>query len=238
MFGSSGPMAPLAGWTVSRPTYPRLEEIEGPTTKCITLNDLKTHLRITHNEEDTYLESLIDVATNSVERYLSRRIMPQKVRMWLDMIPGTGNDIPGYGAGVQSVPVRYANIGMFRFIELMGLPVKSFESFQFYTLANELMTYEASNYLVDNHDPDITARVVLQYGSVWPVNLRVSQALCFNYTLGYTSVPFPIRHAVKMMAAAMFSNRGDAADATLEVMNMPAVLTLLSPYRIMKLGTL
>lgn len=231
-------MAPLAGWTVPRPTFPRLEEISPPATKCVSVVELKAHLRITHADEDAYLDVLIDVATNSVERYLSRRIVSQQVRMWLDMIPGTGNDVPGYGAGVQNIPVRYANVGMFRWIDLMGLPVKSFESFQFYTLANELMTYEASNYLVDNHDPDITARVVLQYGSVWPINLRVSQALCFNYTLGYTTVPSAIKHAVKMMAAAMFSQRGDAADAGVDIMNMPAVLTLLSPYRIMKIGTL
>ena len=238
MFGASGPMAPLAGWTVARPIFARLEEVAGPATQPITLAEVKAHLRITHSAEDAYLTALIPVATRMVERYLSRRIVSQQVRAWFDMLPGMGNDIPGFGAGVQSVPIRYANVGMFRWINLPGQPVKSFEAFKYYTLDNTLMTYDAANYLVDLHDQDMIARVVLQYGSVWPVNLRVSQALALEYTLGYATPPADIVHAVKMALAAIFSNRGDAADMPMDILRLPAIAALLAPYRVMRIGTL
>jgi hypothetical protein len=238
MFGAAGPMTPLAGWTVARPVFSRLEEVTGPATQPVTLAEIKAHLRITHGEEDAYLTALIPVATRMVEKYLSRRIVSQQVRAWFDMLPGTGNDVPGFGAGVQAVPIRYANVGMFRMITLPGQPVKSFEAFKYYTLDNVLQTYDAANYLVDYHDQDMPARVVLQYGAVWPVNLRVSQALALEYTLGYTTIPADISHAVKMALAAIFSNRGDAADMPLDIMRMPAIAALLAPYRVLRVGTL
>ena len=203
----------------------------------VLLPMVKQHLRITHSAEDTILQAYIVAATKVIENYTSRRILPQTLRLWLDMVPGTGNDIPNWGAGVQSMPVRYANVGMLRMIELQGRPVQSFQSFTYYTLDNELQTYDAANYLVDMHDPDMEARVVLQYGAVWPVNLRVSQALALNYTVGYATPPSDICVAIMMIVAALYSNRGDAADKPLDILKLPAVAAILAPYRSLHVGT-
>jgi hypothetical protein len=51
-------------------------------------------------------------------------------------------------------------------------------------------------------------------------------------------VPASIRHAVLLVTAAFYSNRGDNADAMIEVLNLPAVRASLDPYRLLRVTTL
>lgn len=234
-------MVPLAGWTVARPVFPRLEEYAQPAELPIDLPLLKQHLRITHNAEDSYLTFLISGATEIAERYMSRRIVSRGVRMWMDYLPGTGNDYMLYGSGIANAPISYASVGMFRAFALMGAPTASVESFEYITNDGVTKTYDPSNYIVDLADKNARARIILQRGAVWPVDLQVAHSLKINYTLGYgnaAAVPFTIKQAVMLIAAALWSNRGDANEVASDVLNLPGVQACLAPLRIMRLSTL
>lgn len=237
----NGLQVPLAGWTVPRPVFKRLEQLSAPAEMPTTLAKVKAHLRVMHTAEDDYITDLIAVATDIVESYLSRKLVVRSMRMWMDFIPGTGNEYTLYGAGTAQIPVRYANIGMFRWFELMGTPVTAVSSMHFITMNGVDTIFDTSNYIVDITDPDMPARILLQRGVVWPVDLQIAHSLNVTYSCGYgaaAAVPAALRHGVLLVAAALFSNRGDAADAPIDVLRLPGIQAALAPYRVLKVGTL
>lgn len=233
---------PLGGWTVPRPTFTRLQVVTPPASLPVDVATLKSHLRITHTSDDTYLAALAGAAVESVERYLGRALINRSLRMWLDFMPGTGNEYTLYGAGTAQVPIRYANIGMFRWIELLTIPVASVSAFKYITNDGTTQTMDPSLYIVDTADQDMPARIVLQRGAVWPVDLQVAHSLHVEYVAGYgttpDSAPAPLRHAILLMAAALWSNRGDNADQPQDILGFPAVKAILDPYRFRRIGTL
>jgi len=233
---------PLGGWTVPRAVFKRLQTVSGPAALPLDLAVLKAHLRVTHATEDSYLSTLIEAATEMVENYLSRRLIQRTVRMWLDCIPGTGNDFTSWGAGVTQAPVAYANMGQFRWFDLLGLPVTAFASVTSIADDGSESVMDTGLYLIDREDPDQPARVILQRGATWPTTLRVAKSIRADYTLGYgaaaSAVPASLRHGVMLIAAALWSNRGDNADAQPDVLALPSIRAALDPYRILRVSTL
>lgn len=187
MFSSVGsPIVPLAGATVPRPVYPRQEIMSLPVGQCISLGLAKMHLRVTHTWQDEYITFLIAVAAEAVESYISKFLVQRKIRLWFDFIPGVGNDDFAYNTGgTAQVPVRYANVGMFRSFALQRLPVLSFDRFGYIDDAGTDQTWDPSNYIVDIVDKNMTAKITLQRGAVWPVDLQIAHAIELEYTAGY-----------------------------------------------------
>ncbi len=54
--------------------------------KLVSLSEAKSHLRITHNREDVYIDSLIGVASNEVENYLDFPISIYSANVEVDTI--------------------------------------------------------------------------------------------------------------------------------------------------------
>jgi uncharacterized phiE125 gp8 family phage protein len=58
--------------------------ITAPTGEPVTLEEVKSHLRITNEDEDDYISALIVTARKSIERYLNRALMTQTYDYYLE----------------------------------------------------------------------------------------------------------------------------------------------------------
>jgi len=107
--------------------------------------------------------------------------------------------------------------------------------------AGNTQVVPTDSYISDVTDPDMPARIILQYGAVWPFDTQIAHSIYVEYTQGYadaSSIPAPLKHGVMVMAAALWSNRGDALDQPTDVMQFPAVKSLYDPYRVLTVSTI
>ena len=232
--------APLAGWTVPRSTFKRFEIVGDPATPPIDLNLVKSHLRITDSDNDQYLNHLMSTAFDACERYTQRQLVTRTVRMWMDIVPGVGEAWPLGDMGTQSF-VPYLGMNAVRWFALLKTPAHTVTAITFYQLDDSAYIMPTTDYLVDSVDLDQPARILLRYGAIWPVNIRAGHAISVDYSVGYptaAAVPTSIRQAVLIMAAALWSNRGDNADAQADVLQFPGVKQLLDPFRVRRISTL
>ena len=230
---------PLNGATVLRMTARRSEVVTPPASLPLDLAALKSHLRVTDTDSDTYITSLIAVAVDVAERYIGRALITRTVRQWLDFFPG-------YGAGAEAAYDGGLWDGAFwpftdtiRQLELVGVPFRTITSVQTYNDADEAATLDPSVYLVDVSDLDQPSRIILRRGQVWPTGLRVAKSIAVTGTVGYgvaADVPASLRHAVLLIAAALWSNRGDSIDKGQDVLDLGNIRATLDPYRVLRLS--
>jgi len=234
--------APLSGWTVPRPISKRLKETSAPAVLPVTLDELKAHLRVTNSDEDAYLTTILGAAVTMAENYLSRGLINRNVRMYMDYLPGFGRDFWAWGSGAMQLPVAYATESVFRMFDLMRVPVAAVSQVVFVAEDDSEEVFAPTSYIADVDDPDQPARIILRRGAVWPVNIRVAKSIYCDYTVGYgttaASVPLPLRQGVLLIAAALWSNRGDNSDPQPDILQLPAVKATLEPYRVMRFSTL
>jgi hypothetical protein len=121
---------------------------------------------------------LISQATDLAEAYTNRAFITRTFTLTLDQFP-TGQ-LPWWD-GVRDGTVRaFAGDGI---ITVPKPPLVAIDTIQYYTLANALVTVPSSIYYVDaSSEP---ARVVLNYGQLWPVDTRDRAAVVVTYTAGY-----------------------------------------------------
>lgn len=157
-----------------------------PTVEPVTMEEAKTHLRITHSDEDAYITELVSVARQACEDLQRRSYVDTVWKLWLD----------GWPSG--------------RCIELPRAPLSAVASVKVYDTADAETTLAASSYVVD--DQAIPGRLVLRDGASWPTTtLRAAKGICIEFTAGHgaaaTDVPVRFKHLTKLMLAHLFQNR-------------------------------
>lgn len=228
----------LNGITVLRANARRVEVITPATVVPVTVAEVKTHLRITDSSSDTYIESLLAVAVDIVERYLSRSLMERTVKQWLDFLPGYDSDFD-WQDGTHDGPLLFWTDTV-RALELVGVPMKTITSFVTIDDSDVETVMDPALYIADTADKNQPSRIILRRGSVWPPNMRVAKSIYILGTVGYgtvaTSVPPSIRHAILLIAAALWSNRGDSIDGASDVLSLGNIRATLDPYRVLRIS--
>jgi len=161
-----------------------LKRITAPTTHPLTLAQVKEHLRVDVDDEDTLIAALLDAAIESAEHATSRALMPQTWELALDAFPAA--------------------------FELTRVPVSSIVSLKYVDTTGSLIQLASNAYVLDNASDHSFAYVVPAYGTTWPETLDQVNAVTLRYTAGYDSaalVPDSVKAWIKLQVGAMYANR-------------------------------
>lgn len=158
----------------------------GATSAVVTAAEFKTHARVYHTQDDTYIATLILSATQVIEHETRRALINRAFTLQLQGFPAGGEII------------------------LPRSPLATVTSVTYTDTAGATQTLSASDYHVFSVNG--VGRVMLKSTAAWPSvqdtgNLDVS----VNFTAGYgatsSSVPVALKHAVLMQATHMYENR-------------------------------
>jgi hypothetical protein len=204
--------------------------VTAPAVEPVTVSEAKAWLRLDGDAEDTLLEQLITAARTSAEQYIRGSIISQTRKLTLDLTCSRfGDNLP---EGVYDMPVTALYGGLPTVVELPAGPVQSVTLVKTYGLDNTESTYSSGNYYLDTAGD----RLVLNYGAIWPTNLRPQASCAITYVAGYgvtsKDVPEPIKRSILIHVASLYEQRGQCDDGAEPP---PGAKQLLNQYR--KLGS-
>lgn len=166
----------------------------GATSAVITASEFKTHARVYHTQDDTYIATLILVATQCIEHETRRALINRSFTLQLEGFPAGGEII------------------------LPRSPLSSVTSVTYTDTAGATQTVSSGDY--NTYSVNGVGRVMLKSTASWPStqgtgNLDVS----VNFTAGYgatsASVPVALKQAVLLQATHLYDNRTAVAPAQL-----------------------
>ena len=158
----------------------------GATSPVITASDVKTHARIYHSQDDTYLSTLITTATQIIEHETRRALINRSFAFQLEGFPADGEII------------------------LPRSPLSSVTSVTYTDAAGATQTLSSSVY--HTYSVNGVGRVVLKSTESWPATQGTGGLdVTVNFVAGYgasaSNVPAALRHAALLQATHLYDNR-------------------------------
>jgi uncharacterized phiE125 gp8 family phage protein len=188
--------------------YPRrsVTVVTAPAAEPVMLAEAKNWAKIDITDEDPLIAALITAAVESAELYTKRSFINRTLKLTLDTpVCRWVNNLP---EGVYDLPISAVSGPLPITIQLPGGVASSITSILTYDLTGTSSTFDTSNYWLDS----ASGRLSLQYGKIWPSNLRPQSACEITYVSGYgatsSSVPMPIKTAILMHVQSMYDERG------------------------------
>jgi len=159
-----------------------------PAEEPLSIEEVKTHLRVDMDDDDDLISSMIKTAREHAEDVTHRKLITQTWKYYLDEWPDC------------------------EYIELPFPPLKTVSSIKYtdYNLATTTMTL-ATDYVVDtNKEP---GRIVLAYGKTWPTaTLHVTSPIEIIFICGFGTpedIPEKIKSGMKIDLSTYYENRED-----------------------------
>lgn len=198
-------------------TYLLLATIADNTTTTYTDNtadaSLGAEAPATNTTEDPQILAFVTAAREWVEKRLGRALITQAWRLTLD----------GFPAGDV--------------LELPRPNLLTVTSITYVDADGATQTMSASDYVVDI--ASLPGRVILAYGASWPSTRGDRNGVTITFTCGYgaarSSVPAPVKAAMKLVLADLWENREASIVGTIHTAN-PAAENLLAPYRFVEVA--
>lgn len=222
-----------------------LRTIQASTEVALTIDDAKNHLRVTHNAEDSHIESLVAAATDWAGTYMRRIVMSAQVALRCDSFPLHGEAFY-FRSGDESYYITRQN----DFSRIMNASSRNRAIFLpggFVTAINQIDYTDANgapqtltgptsgtpgtDYQEDLTDDEWPVVFPARAGS-WPSTQSGEvNAVLIDFQAGWTNVTLPesIRHAIRFKMADMYTIR-DTADAGSKSALLRAAEDLLDPF--------
>ena len=209
--------------------YSAVRLVTPPALEPVPIDVLRRHLRIDTLDDDDLLATYLSTARTMAEVFLNRALITQTLR-WVTAHEPPASSFPMFPFNAWIYPLWMPYSLLFqRPVELPRSPVQSVASVKVGLWGQDDSTLDASLYDLDISTEPARLKL-LQGAGGFP-----SDHTIVEYVVGYgdsaASIPPPIVHAVMMIVAFLYENRGD------EMVEMPEVArSLLWPYRVYTFG--
>ncbi|HWK97666.1 MAG TPA: head-tail connector protein [Pseudolabrys sp.] len=180
--------------------------LTAPAAEPLSLAEAKTFLRVEHGDDDDVIGALIASARIHVEAQTRRALITQHWRLVIDAWPADGR--------LKVLPAPLAALDAARVYDGSGATSLDLQSFVIDKAGSQLV---------------FAPWALAQPG-------RAAAGIELDIIAGYgdaaSDVPEPLRHAVRLLTAHWYENRGIAGAGS----SLPAtVAALIAPYRMLSL---
>lgn len=154
---------------------------------AVSVDEVKAHMRIDFDDEDSDIEAKVKAAQERLERHMSRLLSPRELEMTFDAFPCRTSPICIPREGITA-------IGSVKYTDTTGVE----------------QTVDPSGYRWTDSNPD---EVLPAFGAEWPSALaRERGAVRIRFNAGYAAgeVPPALVEAVKRFTAFLYENRETA----------------------------
>ena len=204
--------------------YAALRVLDPPGSEPVTVDQAKRHCRIDNDYDDDLVEMYVTSARMWAEQFLNRALFTQKLQYNITFAPPP-TATPLVPQSLIVFPLNWPPL-VKRPIELPRAPAVSVEQIMWGSIEDMQ--------LADTDDYALNLLVEPGYVSVKPQLLPSipQQSMSIDYTAGYDdsdpdAIPMPIRHAILLLTAFLYEQRGDVAA------DMPETAkALLWPFRL------
>jgi hypothetical protein len=202
-----------------------LQLTAAPTIEPLNLDDAKTHLRVTADFDDPYIEGLITFARQEVEKTMRRALLSQQWMLSLKNWPGRNYGGSSYGAAYDASGSEWNHI------RIPLPPLASVQYVNYYDTSGNLFTMPQGAQIPSSPPSGNAAtpgsynvftayepgRIVLPFSQIWPTTILLPGApIQIGYTCGYPDLQtlqslfegFSASiHAMKMIIGYLYENR-------------------------------
>lgn len=183
----------------------------------VTLSEAKAHLRIYHDTDDDYIESLVEAATSNIDGAfgrLGRCISEQSWEMTIDEFP------PNDAAGVVPLTIPLP-------------PLITIDEVEYDSDAGVATVMSSDDYRVIGAGSTNGAYIVPIPTTEWPSTHCEPASVRVSFTAGFAVIPASIKQAILLLVSHMNEHREENLDtgAKFGLIELPfGARSLLAPY--------
>jgi len=195
-----------------------------PTTEPVSLGEAKAYLRVDGATDEALIQHLIKASRQAVEAYTNRCLIEQTWTFEINASFASARTDDTYMDASKSKGSGGIEIPRSPFLRLDGKPV----------YFDGEVHHEVDDYRLDTHGS--VARI--HFGHSF-LNAQGFIRVTFKAGYGDTpdEVPAPLKQAILMLTASAYENRTGANDNSAQPVFMnDAVVQMITPYRVMRLG--
>lgn len=209
-----------------------LSIVTAPTFDSETLPDIKNHLRVDIEDDDSLISSLITGALSCAGTMTRRTIYTTTYDLSLDYFPCSGGFDLAFRHRAWNHPHFAGMAGRHRHkIEIPRPPFASVTSIKYLDQGGNLQTLDSGVYrVVPNTEGQ--AYVVPAFGQIFPMTSYQDASVTIRFVAGYgdwSTLPDGIKNAVRLLVGHWYNHREAVSDGSFSEVPM-AVAALLAPF--------
>jgi len=210
-----------------------LVRIAPPKAPPVSLQEMKDHLKVEHDTENSLISSLVEAATQHLDGptgILGRALVRQSWELRLD-----GRWWVRQSWHMNSPYWRWDGHGFGWAIRLPLPPLIAVDEIRYIDANGQEQVYPAANYTVVGHGAMFGGSITNSSRAVVPVGPG-SEPMRVRFTAGYENVPEPLKQAIKLLVGHWYMSREAVTLAHENRQVLPiGVQALIAPYRVMPL---